>query len=127
MAALEFFVVSSSVSIDQQTNRVSVFEIIEEVQARALPAILPQMVAVALFMMDDDEIGRDFQITVRIHPPSGASPPDARMNFTAGSARHRITLRLQGLAFGEIGPWRVELLLNGDHSASHTIQVSQGS
>ena len=47
MAELEYFLVAESVSVDQLTNRISLFNVVEQVAASKFPVTIPQIVAVA--------------------------------------------------------------------------------
>lgn len=127
MPKLEYFLVCESCSIDQATNRISLFNIIEEIQSGPSPSPdavpIAQMVAVSCWNRVDDDAGRDLQLTLRVHPP-GDEPKDFFLNFQMDRPRHRITMRLSGpVQKGASGELRFELLLNGKHEANHIVIV----
>lgn len=122
MPRLEYFVVAESVSVDQTTNRVSVFNILEELQTANFPVIVPQMVAICGWNILPAEIGQDYQVVIRIIAP-GEAPRDQRTNFTARHVRQRIFTQVVGLPLAREGELRFEVTLNDRHEASHTVSV----
>ena len=124
MARLEFFVVSESVGVDQRTNKVSVFNILEEILTTRFPIIVPYCVAVSLWHREDRDQDQDFQCILRITLPSG-EPHDFTTNFRLNRPRHRVLQYMQGLPLNREGQLQFELLLNGNHAASHTVLVTQ--
>jgi len=124
MLRLEYFVVAESHSVDQITNRVSIFNVLEEVQSPTFPVVIPQLVAVALWHAEAEDIERDFQSTVRLRTPDGALRP-FEQNFTMVGPRLRTIALVVGLEIKEPGIMEIELLLNGKHVASHIVAVAQ--
>jgi hypothetical protein len=125
MPKLEYFLVCESISIDQETNRVSVFNIVEEVapiKARPTGPIVPQVVALACWNREPGDENKDFQATLRIHAPEEKAK-DFPVNFKMEKPRYRLSLRLQGVPALKPGQLRFEMLLNGKHAAEHTILV----
>ena len=128
MPTLEYFLICESISTDQETNRVSLFNVLEDLQVLAsesppqpqLP--VSQFVAVSCWNREVGDEGQDFQAMLRIHPPSQESK-DFPMNFKMERPRHRLSLRFQGMPKLEPGQLRFELLLNGAHVAWHTVNV----
>ena len=123
MPALEYFLVAESVSVDQTTNQVSIFNIIEDIHVPEFPAVLPQVAAVCAWNMPGTEMGQDFQATFRIVVP-GAERRDHAMNFTAVHPRQRMIVRVVGVPLGAPGQLLFEVLLNGQHQASHTVNIT---
>lgn len=124
MPRLEFFVVSEDVSVDQATNLTSVFSILEEVKAPAFPLLIFRCAATSLWCREPGDEGRDFQVVLRITTP-GDEPREFPTNFRLDHARHRTVQRLQGLPIQRAGELRFEVLLNGEHKASHVVTVEQ--
>lgn len=123
---LEFFVVSESVSIDQVTNELSVFNILESVASEGFPVLVPKCAAVSLWRVEPGDEGRDWQVMVRVTLP-GQGPQDFTTNFQARprSQRHRVMQRVHGLPLLQEGDLRFELLLNGQHAADHIVTVTR--
>ena len=122
MPRLEYFLVASSVSIDQSTNRVSVFEIIEEIRGPTFPLRIPSCAAITLWCAEDGDQDTDFQAMLRVYMPDGRTNEFAT-NFRLAMPRHRITQRFQGLTISGPGELRFEMLLNGEHKADHLVTV----
>jgi hypothetical protein len=129
MPKLEYFLVSESISVDREQNAVSIFNILEEV---AIPNAgfrgIPKLVALSSWIFEPEDIGQDFQVTVKVVLPGVAGPEIIKefpINFTAPKARQRIYHRISGLPLKAAGDVVFQLLLNGEHQASHTITVRQ--
>ena len=54
MPTLEYFLLAESVSTDRERNTVSLFHILEEWIAQ-LPLVIPNLVAVSSWKMDEEE------------------------------------------------------------------------
>jgi hypothetical protein len=131
MPQLEYFLVAESISVDQSTNRVSLFNILEEVQITRIPAGtqipprlsgIPQVVAIGAWNIDPDEHGREYAVSLRVHVPGHSSPVQGpALTFVAEKRRQRTILLLVGCPVGGPGEIRFELLLDGNHAASHLI------
>ena len=124
MARLEFFVVSESVSIDQQTNRLSLFNVLKQVGSTNFPKVLPFALAISLWIAEAGDDVRDFQCTLRIILPNG-DRHELASNFKFRARRHRVIQRVEGIPLSGVGVLRFEVLLNGEHAASHEVDVSQ--
>ena len=125
MPKLEYFLVCESVSIDQETNRVSLFNIIEDIQPATRGTsgvIIVQLVAASCWIRAPGDEDKDFQAILRIHA-SEEEPKDFAMNFRMEKPRQRLSLRIQGAPQSKPGNLRFELLLNGQHAAEHTVVV----
>jgi hypothetical protein len=122
MAHMEFFIVSEEVSVDQQTNRLSLFNVMEQISVPDFPTMLRSGAAVSLWVAEpgDDEL--DFQCTLRITTP-GSDHRDFPSNFAFRSRRHRVIHRLQGVRINEAGLLKFEVLLNGQYKARHEVDV----
>lgn len=123
MADLEFFVLAESVSLDQLRNSLSIFHVVEEVKAAALPAAMPSLTAVSVWLLAREEKGADFQVTLVIRRPDGTESSRYPHNFTAAARRQRMVTTLQGLFFDVPGDWTFEVLLNGERAARHRVSV----
>jgi hypothetical protein len=124
MAGLEFFVLAESVSIDQATNRLSVFNILEELRGRTLPRQAPQIVVVSVLLFEEEEQRREWQLALIIRDPAGVERNRFNTNIQGQSRRHRIIQQLRGYSFDSVGEWRAEIELNGEHKACHRLTVA---
>lgn len=133
MPKLEYFLICESMCTEQETNRVSLFNVLEDLQV--LPPgtapggpIVPHFVAVSCWNREPGDDDKDFQAILRIHPPSEhEDPKDFSMNFKMERPRYRLSLRFQGMPKLEPGLLKFELLLNGKHVAWHTVNVFPAS
>jgi hypothetical protein len=121
VARLEFFLVAEDVAVDQTTNRLSLFNIMEGFQTR-FPLNIAKCVAVALWNKEPEDEGRDLQCALRITTPNGRTH-QIDTNFRMTNSRHRIINRIQGIPVLAPGDLRFELLLNGQHAASHVVAI----
>jgi len=136
MPKLEYFLVCESAVIDRDSNRISLFNVIDAVEITkqesssdekvGFPRIpLIQLVASSCWNCDPEDVGQDFQATLRLHIPGRPEPLDFKLNFTAEQKRHRLNFRLQGMpSIEEQGELIFELLLDGGHKATHTVDVN---
>lgn len=122
MARLEFFIVAESMSADQQTNRLSLFNVVELVSHTQFPFVLPYVVAVSTWMAEEGDETHDFQCTLRIILPGGKKHEFAT-NFKFIARRHRVSQGIQGFTIEEPGLLRFEILLNGEYRASHEADI----
>jgi len=125
MPTLKYFHIADSCSIDRETNCVSVFNIIEEIYG-TFPAQLARLVAVSDWNIAPEDYQKDFQVTLRIPQPWKDTEPkhiDVCVNFTAERPCQRILQRVERLPLPEAGDLKLELLLNGERVAQHTIPV----
>jgi len=127
MAKLEYFLVAEGICIDQQTNNMSIFNILEEVRTTNFPAVMAKLIAISLWNMDSKDWGSDFQELLRVKMPGEDVPKEFRLNFPAEpeKMRHRIYITIQNLIINAEGIIEVELLLNNKHIASHKITVTK--
>jgi hypothetical protein len=126
MPELEYFLVAESISVDQETNRVSIFNVLEELQADSVPFVYPSLIAISSWNLAEDELGGDFQVMLRVNSPAQESPFDYPINLSRERRRrHRIYHRLIGPSFHAFGDLKFEVLLNGEHRASHIISLIQ--
>ena len=122
MPELEYFVVAESVSIDQDTNRVSLFNVLETIESD-LPHQIAQFTAVAVWLSQQVEEGRDCQAMLKVRVPGEDKDREFPVNFTVISLRNRTIIQVEGLTVPQHGDVKFSLFLNGVYAASHTISV----
>lgn len=124
MPKLEYFLVAESVSVDQSTNRISFFNVVEQVNAKKFPSNILQIIAVAAWNAEEGDNEEDFQVAVRVTSPGG-EPKDFRHSIAMRGKRSRVLLTFQGIVLNGAGTLLLELSLNGEHQATHSIDVVQ--
>jgi len=122
MPKLEYFVVAESVSVDQTRNTMSVFHILEQIQAPGFPIVIPMLAAVAHWNAEDDDMECDSQASVLITFPDGQHK-EFNQNFRMTRPRLRTIANFIGLQISQPGTLTIEVRLNGVHKASHTIDI----
>ena len=125
MPHLEYFLVSESISVDQISNRISLFHVFEERRSPNVPFYIAELVVTSAWDLDGDDIGQEIQTSVRITVPGRAEPVIVPQPFVAERSRHRINLAIIGLEVLEFGELLFEILLNGEHRASHRVSIIQ--
>src|SRR5688572_15148874 len=125
MPKLQHFVVCESVSVDKTSNRTSHFNILEQVTVDQYPAGLAQVNAVALFLVEEDDYDKDFQLIVRIQRGSEESKEfPLNFKFKRPELRHRLTVSIVPLILTGPGDLTLLALLNGKQLAEHLITVT---
>ena len=121
MPRLEYFIVAESYALDSQTNRVSIFNVLEDVKAPHFPAHI-SLVAIASWNAEPGDQEREFQTSLLIHSIDG--PHRFDMAFRMPEPRARTVIQLQYLPVVEAGEMRFEILLDGAHAATHTVRAA---
>ncbi len=131
MPKLEYFLVAESISIDRDTNQISLFNVLEEVAfSRSTEHwAIPQLVACSSWKCEQEDLNQDFQVAVEIVQPNrdGSKKETNRysVNFTAAGPRNRICLHYGNLPIHAPGDIVFTLLLNGEQRATQTLTVRQ--
>ena len=131
MPKLEYFLLCESVSIDQDTNRISLFNVLEDFQIATAATngktpgyFLGQFVAVALFNREPDDGDKDFEACLRFNLPNDQHS-EHKIAFRMERNRQRLLMRFVGMPpVGTDGVLRFQLLLDGTQCASHTVHLS---
>lgn len=122
MPSLEYFVVAESATVDQLSNRVSVYNIYDEILVPKFPMPSGQFVSVCSWNASEEDKDQDFQVGVKLRMPDGDHGP-FNSNFTMKGKRHRTILTMNSIPISKPGTIVFEILLNGEHKAFHTIDV----
>lgn len=111
MAKLQFALVCEAASVDQQTNQLSIFKVIESLQIRgSLPAILPKLTLVIFWVRDAQDSDEDLTLSFRfnVKSPSGTiadNPTNNGINpvFPRNSRTLRVIIDIVGVPISEEG------------------------
>jgi hypothetical protein len=122
MPKLEYFIVCESALIDASTNRVSLFNVLEDLSPQQFPDVLPRVDAVGLWNLDDAETRAEFQATLVVKVP-GHPHADFRMNLSRGYKKCRALMGVSQIPLTGPGELTFELQLNGAHQAIHTVTI----
>ena len=121
MPRLEYFLVAEATSVDQGTNKISIFNVIEELRSPQWPATVPVMTAVGALEASEEDKGKEFQAIVRVSGDALSEPRDFPLNFELNTKRQRLLFRINALRVERPGAIVVSLLLNGQHLAEHRV------
>ncbi len=125
MPQLEYFLISESISIDQISNRISIFHVLEEARSPVAPFHITELVATSAWNLEEDEIGREIQVSLRIIVPGAAEPINIQQDFMGERRRHRLNAAIIGLQVQGFGDLVFEILEAGVRRATHTVSVIQ--
>lgn len=136
MPQLEYFIVAESCSVDQETNRLSLFNVIEELRPGANVKVsengdqggwvllVPELIAVSGWNPSPgDEATAEHQLTTRVSLPDGSPREFVQPVVFDPNRRGRVLNRIAGIQITQPGLMRIEILLDGDHVATHTVTV----
>jgi hypothetical protein len=134
MPNLEYFLLCESIAVDQDTNRISLFNVLEDFEItppneakERRTIVLGQFVAVALFNRAQDDGENEFEACLKIHA-TGQAEKEHKIGFRMERNRQRIIMRFIGMPpVGEDGVLRFELMLNGNHCATHTVHMKENT
>ena len=124
MPKLEYFLISEGVSVDQITNRLSIFNVFENVNAYDFPTRVPLVIAVVSLVKEDGDQGKDFQLILKIHSPEEEKTFEFSMNFIMKSERHRLLLNVDNMQIKAPGVITFEIYLNGNLLTTRTVNVT---
>ena len=126
MPRLEYFLVSESSTIDNESGAFSVFNVMNEAKFENFPAVLPKLALVACWIPTPDEIGSgdEFQVTFNFRLPDSAQSGQIRSSFQAESRFQHLIMNVVGIPVERPGEIVIDLLLNDQKQASHTIFVT---
>ena len=122
MPKLEYFVVAEPATVDQFTNRVSIFNVYDHVVVSKFPKTISHVVCVCSWNAKEEDKDQDYQVAVTIRGPDGEHGPFTS-NFTVKGRRHRTILSFEAIQVSKPGPLVFEITLNGEHKASHVIDI----
>lgn len=133
---LLFLVPTESLAIDQASNRLSLFNVLEQVNLPAFPALLPQVCITILWQKERDERSEDvFVQTIEIRDPDGtAICPPRQAQFSMPKKRHRLVSIISNIQIYRAGQHEIRLFCHprdverptDEHLlATYPIEVSQ--
>ncbi len=125
MPKLEYFLVSESISVDQRTNRLSLFNILSEFRSDQFPAVIPQAVVISAWNYESGDEDIDYQVKVHVSLPGKEKPKNFSTNIKIESNRHRLFQEFVNLQIAKPGELKFEVFINDEYIASHTVLVQQ--
>jgi hypothetical protein len=125
MPHVEFLVAAEGHSVDQQSNALSIFNILEKIQGASGGAgLLPRVEVITVFVRDDGDEGRDFQALLQVHTRASQIGRGFPMNFQMSAERHRLFHVIYGLPIpADAGFLRFDVQVNGERVGSYQVDV----
>jgi hypothetical protein len=123
MPSLEYFVVARSVVIDQFTNAVSVFSIVDEIVPRKLPATFMRLTALIGLNVEQDEWGQQASYRVVLRIPGQEAPLESAFKFSLEWYRHRYAPSFIGVKVPTAGRMDFALYVNDQEVAHHQVLI----
>jgi len=125
MPTLEYFIVGRGGSVDQFTNTVSIFSILDEVTPRRFPMMMLRIMAFVGWNAADEERGHAVNVNITVRGPGLENPFVSDLDFTVERKRHRHVANFVGLPVRGVGEIEFELRMNGEPVAHHHILVNE--
>jgi len=111
MPDLLLFAPTESISIDQESNRLSMFHLAEQFNFPQFPVAIPQLVLITIWQRSANEDEDDgFAQTVVIRDPEGSPViPPRRVLFKLPRRRHRLLYMFNGVPISRAGLHEIRL------------------
>jgi hypothetical protein len=125
MAQLDFFLVCESYAIDKQTNRLSIFNVLENIGATRFPAIHQLATAITLLRIEEGDYDQDMQLMLTLTKPGQPSQSfPLNFRFERGKTRHRLIQGFSPIELTQAGHLTFAIALNGAHFATYRVPVT---
>ena len=126
MPELEYFVVAESYAHDRDTNSISIFNVLNERKYDNFPVTIPRLLFISCWIATPQEIQdkSDAHLGIRINAPGHQNDPFL-MNFTCDVEFQHLVAEYSGLVINQPSTFKIELLLNGEYKASHTLAIKE--
>ncbi len=89
-----------------------------------IPDFLPQFVAVSAWNFSPEEFGREFQLTLVVHPPSGPVQTFEMVLEPSENFQRRAFMQFQFFEITHVGKWRFEIRIDNQHGADHIVEIT---
>ncbi len=123
MTKVKLLLCAEGVVIDQKSNNVSIFNILEQINVEMLPAIIPKMVILSVLEKDEsDDIEWKGEYSISIDGKEMGRKL-LKHNFR-GFLRSRNIMVVAGLPLPKPGTLEIALLKEEKKLASYTIEIS---
>lgn len=128
MPKLEYFLVAQSCSVDQSTGALSIFNVLNEEYFDKFPNVIPNLALICCWVCNPEEIieGNEHLAKFLFKMPDGSAGKDFTGTFKVADRIQLLIYRIAFVPIEHCGEVRIDLHLDGEHQASHTIIVGQG-
>jgi len=127
---LSYALVAEAFALDRFTNRMSIFNIIDQFQVHSDPTIeavsLPHLCVILQWRVDPEDHDQDFQVKLIATQP-GMERKEQFINFKGrkDSRTHRILHMFTDLRITKVGDLQIEVQLNGREEDNLVIPIEQ--
>jgi hypothetical protein len=104
-----FTIVARGHATDAQTNALTLFHVVEQIQGEALPFVVSELSLITVWQRTSEEADIAFEHRTKLVGPSGKEVFHLDQSFQMTKSRHRVLCVAQGIPFSELGPHRVEV------------------
>jgi len=130
MPELEFYLVSRDVSVDRDTNSLSLLNVLEEVdldedrlENEDHTALIPRLAVTSLWNFPLEEREDEYAVRTTITLPSGEKIEIPAVEIRPDSPKHRVFNRVQGLPVREVGEMLFTVFIDDEPRGTHTVHV----
>lgn len=103
---------SQLVSVDRFTNTLSLFNIIEQINAPTFPFVMPQIFVASIWQRSDAEQGFPFESHIFLLDPSGKTRQEWKADWVFDQPRHRHLLLAANIEFESPGNYVFKIFIN---------------
>ena len=113
-----FTIVARGLTVDAQTNTLTLFAVLEEIGTPHLPAAVFELSVVTLWRRKPGEEGVGFVQQTRFIDPSGEETAHLDQSFRFEKPRHRMIGQVHGFPIRTAGCHRIEVFVRRDDVSS---------
>ncbi len=111
MPKIIFSTCSQLVSVDRFTNTLSLFHMIEQLNAPSFPFRMPQMFVSVLWQREPQDEGLKFESVVRLTDPLGKTNGEWKAEWVFEQLRHRHILLVANAEFESPGSYHFNIFI----------------
>lgn len=127
MPKLNHLLFAEGWSVDSDTNRLSVFNIIEGLFPRRFPARVNRLVGIAEVAFSEAELNQDYQVSLEVVRPGCEVEKPFSANMRSEAAEHVAIMRLRNMPIAQHGNLLFRLRINGELLTERTLIVHDPS
>ncbi len=120
---VQFALCAQSASVDRSSNRLSIFNVVDQFPASGLPIVIPTLTFVSVIDSDKDESANVKGVLEIIANKSLIFKMDVPINFVNGRLA-RVIVNFSGLPIREPGPVAFRLTIPNGATVETTFQVT---
>lgn len=111
-----FSVVTCGYSVDVQSNTLTLFSIVEQVNSPVIPFNFPGFTLVTLWHRNDGEEGATFEQQTRLLDPDNNQVSEFSQSFVMNRLRCRVISQIVNVPFRKTGLYNLEVYIRSEDS-----------